>query len=75
MADYIVQLENDYKRIEYIDKFIPSILVECKRNKDFENAVKILKENNITIEELAGRTIRLSINELAKLVDVYLALK
>ncbi len=46
-----------------------------KKESNFEKAAQILIENNISITQLVGKTLRLSMFDVAKLSDAIIALK
>lgn len=46
-----------------------------KKENNFQKAAQILIENNISITQLVGKTLKLSIFDVAKLSDTVIALK
>ena len=55
--------------------FIYNIIHLIRARKDFESAATLIKEKNITFEELSSKTYKLTQREIAILADRILEIK
>ncbi len=74
MAEYFDEIKN-FKEENPINIIVFNIINKIKYAHDFTAAAKMMKENNIKLEDIASRSIRLSFIDFIKLADIVIQSK
>lgn len=67
--------EEEFKRRDPLSDIVYELTSLIKNGRDIDRAAKIAMENNLTIEQIVSRTMRLTIYDIAKLADAIISLK
>ncbi len=74
MANYYEDLILNYQIENPINKVVSKIIKLIKYDNDYENAIKIILENNLKLEDIVGCTIRLKRKQIVKLASKLISL-
>lgn len=74
MSEYFEDI-NNFKEENPINRTIFNIINKIKYAHDFTAAAKMMKENNINLEDIVSRSVRLSFNDFIKLADIVIQSK
>ncbi|WP_424688111.1 hypothetical protein [Halarcobacter ebronensis] len=75
MQEYVTNTINNFKEESAINRIVYNIITVIKTKHDYESAIKLIKENNINLEDIVSRSIRLPLPDLIKLADLMILKK
>ncbi|WP_417331733.1 hypothetical protein [Halarcobacter sp.] len=75
MQEYVTNTINNFKEESAINKIVYNIITVIKTKHDYESAINLIKENNINLEDIVSRSIRLPLPDLIKLADLMILKK
>jgi len=75
MQEYVTNTINNFKEESAINRIVYNIITVIKTKHDYESAIKLIKENNINLEDIVSRSIRLPLTDLIKLADLMILKK
>ncbi|WP_417326155.1 hypothetical protein [Halarcobacter sp.] len=75
MQEYVTNTINSFKDESAINKMVYNIITVIKTKHDYESAINLIKENNINLEDIVSRSIRLPLPDLIKLADLMILKK
>lgn len=75
MQEYVTNTINNFKEESAINKIVYNIITVIKTKHDYESAISLIKENNINLEDIVSRSIRLPLPDLIKLADLMILKK
>ncbi|RXJ75849.1 hypothetical protein CRV03_11565 [Arcobacter sp. F155] len=75
MQEYVTNTINSFKEESAINRIVYNIITVIKTKHDYESAINLIKENNINLEDIVSRSIRLPLPDLIKLADLMILKK
>ncbi|XPV54719.1 MAG: hypothetical protein ACNI3H_07340 [Halarcobacter ebronensis] len=75
MQEYVTNTINSFKDESAINRIVYNIITVIKTKHDYESAINLIKENNINLEDIVSRSIRLPLPDLIKLADLMILKK
>ncbi|PLY08473.1 MAG: hypothetical protein C0625_02470 [Arcobacter sp.] len=72
MSKYIEDLVSNYHEEDYRNKIVFSIMSHIKQEANFEKALQMMIDNNLTLEDVITRTCRLDLDDISYLADLYI---
>ncbi|MGB0989583.1 hypothetical protein CRV02_09630 [Arcobacter sp. CECT 8989] len=75
MQEYVTNTINSFKDESAINRMVYNIITVIKTKHDYESAINLIKENNINLEDIVSRSIRLPLPDLIKLADLMILKK
>lgn len=75
MQEYVTNTINSFRDESAINRMVYNIITVIKTKHDYESAINLIKENNINLEDIVSRSIRLPLPDLIKLADLMILKK
>jgi len=75
MASYIEDLIANYKIESPLIKITYEIVSQIKERHDYNNAIKMMLDNKLKLEDIVSRTNRLKFSDVVELADRLIGLK
>lgn len=69
MISYLEDLISNYEIENPMNKLTYQVVSYIKNSHDYNNAIKMILDNNLKLEDIVGRTNRLKFNEVVELAD------
>ncbi|RXJ88520.1 hypothetical protein CRV01_12285 [Arcobacter sp. CECT 8983] len=75
MQEYLTNTINTFNEDSKINKIVYNIITVIKTTHDYESAINLIKQNNIKLEDIVSRSIRLPLADLIHLADLMILKK
>ena len=75
MAEYIHKLMENFKEEDPTNSMVTKVINTIKNSHDFEGAINLMKKYNLKLEDIASRSIRLSVVDFIILADLMISKK
>ena len=75
MATYIDDLIYNYSVQDPLNKIAYEVTNYIKNAQDYTSAINMILENNLKLEDIVSRTVRLKFDEVVELADKLISLK
>ena len=75
MSSYIEDLIANYKIESPLIKITYEVVSYIKQDHDYNNAIKVILDNNLKLEDIVSRTSRLKLSDVVELADRLIGLK
>lgn len=70
MQEDVPNFISNFKEEDPINKIIFNIISLIKTEHDYDLAIDLIKQNNIKLEDIVSRSVRLSLVDFVKLADL-----